>query len=282
MSASWTLDAAAPVVRTLAIPLAARARASELFPELRFSDPDAERVAAKLRFAGWNDLLRDRGSVWGSIVRSQLFDDLVRRFLAAHPAATVVHLGTGLCTRRTRAGRGARRWIEVDLPEVIAAKNELLPADEATERISLDLADTDALEALTRLATAGSSEPVLVIAEGVLMFLDESAHRRALELLSSRLPPGSWVAFDYIHPIILRISRVHPSLKVTRALYGSGFVPADDLGALPGFRSLGVRLFSERYGPRLRILDRVLRRVLTGGSALFDVALLERRPDLPA
>ena len=56
-------------------------------------------------------------------VRSAHFDRWARQFLAAHPRATVVHLGCGLDARVFRLDPGPGvRWYDVDYPDVIALR----------------------------------------------------------------------------------------------------------------------------------------------------------------
>ena len=52
----------------------------------------------------------------------------MRRFAARHPGGTVVALGEGLETQFWRVNDGRMRWLSVDLPEVVALREELLPA----------------------------------------------------------------------------------------------------------------------------------------------------------
>jgi O-methyltransferase involved in polyketide biosynthesis/fatty acid desaturase len=270
-----------PIQRTLAIPLVARARASKLCPDMGFADPEATRLLEALHFQGTDELAGQTKTVRGSIVRTQVFDDLTRRFLAAHPGATVVNLGAGLCTRQARAGAGAGRWIEADVADVIAAKNRLAPPDEKTLRLPCDLSDAAAVERVFDQILP--EKPVLVIAEGVLMFVDKPAVARVFQTLERRLPAGSQIAFDYIHATIRRLARLHPAMRTTGAAYKSDFRPGRELALYPRLRPLGLRLFTDRYPLWMRGLDRAVGLALAGGSALYDVALLsvDARPHKP-
>jgi O-methyltransferase involved in polyketide biosynthesis len=69
-----------------------------------------------------------RMAQWQAL-RARTFDDEVRRFLAAHPDGTVVALGEGLETQFWRVDNGRAGWLTVDLPEILAIRAELLPAN---------------------------------------------------------------------------------------------------------------------------------------------------------
>ncbi|MFY1621454.1 class I SAM-dependent methyltransferase, partial [Micromonospora sp. WMMD736] len=67
-------------------------------------------------------------------LRAVAFDEAAKRYLTAHPKATVVALAEGLQTsfwRLDRAGvAGELTWHSVDLPPVMALRERLLPADD--------------------------------------------------------------------------------------------------------------------------------------------------------
>jgi O-methyltransferase involved in polyketide biosynthesis len=64
------------------------------------------------------------------------FDAWTRAFLAANPDATVLHLGCGLDTRVYRIDPPpAVRWFDVDMPEVIALRQQLYPQRAGYQRI---------------------------------------------------------------------------------------------------------------------------------------------------
>lgn len=267
---NWT-----PVQKTLAIPLAGRAVARERFTDLRFEDAAAERAFRSIASDLREPLLRDRTSLWGSIRRTQLFDRLALEFLARHPDAAVLTLGAGFCTRpeRLRARAPRARWIEVDYPEVLSAKAELFSPERSVLTIRGDLEDAGTLAAALVAAPEG---PVLVIAEGMLMFLEDERRNELLRRLACGLPEGSAIALDFIHPWIRALSRRHPSLGPTGASYRSGFrrLAAQVRALSPRLSVSDSGLFTREYRGALRAIDR-LTRVATLGAPLYDVALLD-------
>jgi len=78
---------------------------------------------------------------------------VARRFVARHPDAVGLDLGAGLDTRVFRIDPPAGvDWYDVDFPEVLAARQQLLPTRANADGIGADLTDPDWL---TRSPPAG-------------------------------------------------------------------------------------------------------------------------------
>jgi len=121
-----------------------------------------------------------------NVARHRLIDDLLREELLANPNLTVVIIGAGFDTRAFRLKGGT--WIELDEPQVITYKEERLPAatsENDLERISIDFA-TESLE--EKLAPFSGRNPVTVVIEGVLGYLEEAAIGELLETLDQLFP----------------------------------------------------------------------------------------------
>ncbi len=108
--------------------------------------------------------------------RHTMIDELVRTW---HPRR-IVELAAGLSRRGATMSAERVHYVEVDLPAVIAHKRQLL---ERTSRgravlgragFELVAGDVETIE----LAALASGEPVVVIAEGLAMYLDAGARRR--------------------------------------------------------------------------------------------------------
>src|SRR2546423_15707730 len=101
---------------TLFITLAARARETQRkHPVLR--DPRAVELLESIDY----DTAKYGRSAGGfiTVLRTAIIDFWVREFLSAHPAGTVVELGTGLTTRFERVDKGRVHWLDLVLPATI-------------------------------------------------------------------------------------------------------------------------------------------------------------------
>jgi O-methyltransferase involved in polyketide biosynthesis len=126
-------------------------------------------------------------------LRAACFDREVRRFLTHHPGGTVVALGEGLETGFWRVDQGTARWVSVDLPETIALRRELLPADPRVHLVACSATDARWLDEVDTAA------PVLVTAQGLLMYLTRAEVHRLLAACGARIRAGGLV-FDAVSP----------------------------------------------------------------------------------
>jgi O-methyltransferase involved in polyketide biosynthesis len=168
------------VQETLFIPLAARARETQRkHPVLR-----DRRAVEMLASIDYDTAKYGRGAGgFVTVLRTAIIDFWVRRFLAAHPAATVVELGTGLNTRFERVDNGQVHWFDLDLPDTIELRRNFF-ADTARRRmVAASVLDEDWLPAVTQ-----SPGPFFFVADGVLVYLPEDQVMAALARIAARFP----------------------------------------------------------------------------------------------
>lgn len=102
-------------------------------------------------------------------VRAKHLDGWTRDFLAAHPDATVLHLGCGLDSRVFRVDPPPGvHWYEVDHPEVIELRARVYPPRRDVALVGTSVTEPAWLE---ELPGAGA---VLVVAEGLVHYLTEA------------------------------------------------------------------------------------------------------------
>ncbi len=134
--------------------------------------------------------MAEHQGVWA--IRAYNFDNIVRAFLAENSGAVVVNFGAGLETMFQRADEGTVQWINIELPDVAALRQKLVPDSEREMTIAKSILDFTWIEEISRL-TAG--RPILFMAAGVLCYFEA----REVETLFRRLAetyPSSHVIFD--------------------------------------------------------------------------------------
>ncbi|MFE3442656.1 class I SAM-dependent methyltransferase [Nocardia sp. NPDC059180] len=145
-------------------------------PDALFRDPLAKRlVGARGRVideAADQEIADD----WFLITRTKLIDDHIATAVAAG-CELVINLGAGLDTRPYRMKLPADvRWIEADVPGLVADKDALL-ADEAARceltRTGLDLTDSVTVTGFFDTALADARK-ALVVTEGLDRYFDKS------------------------------------------------------------------------------------------------------------
>jgi len=169
---------------------AARSGASVL------DDPLAIEVVDRLQY-DFGDV--SRGVMWHA-VRVATFDEAVRGFLNEHPAGTVVALGEGLETQFWRLDNGRMHWLSVDLPATMDLRRRVLPADPRQRSYAGSALDLRWLDHVDRAA------PVLVTAQGLLMYFQRSEVHELIAAIAARLP-GSLFVFDVVPEGMLELAR---------------------------------------------------------------------------
>lgn len=179
------------IQNTLLMPLWGRAKLTRQGNPV-LQDPIAVEIVERLKGAdfalidqAFNDLFN---AAW--ITRARMFDDTIRAFLVESPRGSVVNLGAGLDTTFFRVDNGLLRWFDLDLPEVIALRNELIPPGERRGQIASSMFDQGWMQAFH-----SHGERVLFLAGGVLYYFhEEQVKRLFLNLL--QYFPGAEIVFD--------------------------------------------------------------------------------------
>ena len=135
------------VQETLIIPLYARKVCSELYPNL-YRDETAVRLIDEIDYDFSEAEKKSRSLMqrFGSLEVAMRQNDLafeVKDYLKIHPNAAVVNLGCGLDSTGRSCDNGSCKIYNLDFPDVIALRNELLPAGKREESISCDLNNTE-------------------------------------------------------------------------------------------------------------------------------------------
>ncbi|MEO7963549.1 MAG: class I SAM-dependent methyltransferase [Gemmatimonadaceae bacterium] len=182
-----------------------RARESER-PDAIFHDPFARRLAGDQGETIVASVKDGERMSWAMVVRTAVFDEMLMASIARDKIDLVLNLAAGLDARPWRLTLPpSLRWIDVDLPDILAYKTETMKGEVPRchyESVSADLTDLDRRAALlARLANGARS--VFVLTEGLLIYLTESQ----VETLARdiRAIPGirGWV-IDLITPRLLK------------------------------------------------------------------------------
>lgn len=138
------------VQETLIIPLYSRKLCSRLYPNI-YQDETAVRLINEIDydFSVAEKNSRSLMQRFGALEVAMRQNDLaweVMDYLKDHPKAAVVNLGCGLDSTGRACNNGSCKIYNLDFPDVIAVRNELLPADEREENIPCDLNNTEWFE----------------------------------------------------------------------------------------------------------------------------------------
>ncbi len=248
-----------------------RAEESER-PDALFRDPYARLLAGE----HGREIIRrvtQPAVRFGVVLRTAILDELITKAVATGGYDTVLNLAAGLDTRPYRLDLpGTLRWIEVDLPGLVAYKERVLAeppaglappvASCALERCALDLTDRSARRALLA-RTAPASRRTLVITEGLLGYLDADDVAALATDLHAAEGAGGWLTDLIGANMAARVRNAGDDLKAAGAR--TRFAPAEGTGFFRPFGWVEAEyrdLFHE--APRLgrdSLLGRSLRRL---------------------
>lgn len=254
----------APEQETLLITLYARAQPESPL----FFDPKAQEILARVEY-DFSKLKVPYKTVVLVCQRAGKMDDTARAFIAEHPAGVVLHLGCGLDNRFGRVDNGQVEWYDLDMPPVIALRQKFYPPNPRLHLISSSVTD---LEWIHTVAAQG--RPVLVIAEGLLMYLSEADVKSLFLRLGEAFPSCRLIA-DVFSVMTAKAAIHHPSLKQTGATLGWGI---DDSRSVESWAP-GIRLLEEWYfsqDPKLERLSLGYRLAYKLAGA-FKVARMAQR-----
>jgi len=180
------------VQETLLLPLIGRAEVSRQYTKL-FVDRKAEEVIEQVDF----DKRRARrnmgqAGMLGMAVRALKMDQAIRQFVYQHPHATILNIGAGLDTAFWRVDNGLIRWFDLDLPDSIQLRSQLLPEGGRNRFIAKSMFDYSWIDDLGDI-----SKGLFIQIPGVLPYLEKEAVIDFFEYVAPRLT-GAEVIFDVI------------------------------------------------------------------------------------
>jgi O-methyltransferase involved in polyketide biosynthesis len=186
-------------------------------------DPQAVTIAQKLDY-DFSKYEKGWASQLGVSLRIKAIDERVRNFIETHPKALIVNLGAGLCTRFSRVDNGEIRWYEIDFPEVMALKQQLIPVTDRCQYVGRSLFDFAWIDELQREA----HQPLLIILEGVTPYLTESEVKALLQQVRDRCSPATLI-FDVLNQRSARNSKRHDTVSKTEAVFQWGIDRTEDI-----------------------------------------------------
>jgi O-methyltransferase involved in polyketide biosynthesis len=222
-----------PVERTAFVTQYARALDSRC-PRPILGDTLADEIVAKIDY-DFDALGVPSRAVRQTALRAKMLDDRARTFISEHPDAVVVVLGAGLDTGMLRVAPPATvDWYNVDLPNVIALRDELVPAGDHAYSVAASLADDDWADSIP------SDRPTMLIADGLLAFLPESVIINLFRHIPEHFRSGELALNDY--------GRVRSSLLAMKVVFSA----VGNQWAYRGFNDAHV---PETWSPRLTLVE---------------------------
>lgn len=227
------------------------ARAKESGGRGAIHDAKAEELIEKLDY-DFSLADKDTAMRSGVIARTIVLDRLTENWLVLHPGGVVVNIACGLDTRCYRMS-GYAHWYNLDLPETMAVREKLLLESGAISQIALSAMDEWGGE------ISEQNAPVLVLIEGLTMYLSESDVQRIFTVISNRFSQVT-VLVETMNPMIVKRFK-EKSIEGSHAKFTWGVKNGSALAALlPDFRFVEEHSLTEgmaAFVPIYQLLDKL-------------------------
>ena len=173
---------------TLILPLYSRKLCTELYPNL-YRDETAVRLIDQIDydFSEAEENSRSLMQRFGALEVAMRQNDLafeVRAYLKNHPGAAVVNLGCGLDNTGRACDNGRCKIYNLDFPDVITLRQQLLPAGEREQNIPCDLKDPAWFDRID--ATGGA----VFFVSGVFYYFLTEQVRELVQGMADAFPGG--------------------------------------------------------------------------------------------
>ena len=197
-------------------------------PDALFRDPFAERLAGARGFEIANTLPQGNKHEWAWVARTYLFDEFLSREIQ-EGSDLIVNLAAGLDSRPYRMDlRSTLQWVEVDLPEIVSYKEEVLGNEKPKcrlERISLDLSDVAGRRTLFAELDRRATN-ITVVTEGLLIYFSAEEVASLAEDLAMGEHFRNWI-IDLASPGQLKLMQRSTGKQLSEANAAFKFGPPD-------------------------------------------------------
>ncbi len=183
------------VQETLIIPLYGRKLCAEQFPTL-YQDKYAAKICESIDYdfsklkSKENSAMYQFGALEGAMREKDMLWEIAD-YLKTHPKAAVVNLGCGLnMTGRTADNRTCCIY-NLDFPDVIKSRNEIISAGEREENIACDLNDFSWMDKIN------AKDGAILYAAGVFHYFTTQQIKNMVIAMAEKFPGGRLV-FDAV------------------------------------------------------------------------------------
>jgi len=175
-----------------------------------------------------------------SALRAKMLDDRVRDFVHKHHDAVVVDLGAGLDSGFYRVDPPPSvDWYSVDLPGILALRDEVLPTNPHSHSVRVSLAEKHWPE------TIPGDRPTMLIADGLFAFLPEQVIVAIFRRITEHFSTGEFAFNDY--------GRIGWVSKLAIKLYPQKMFK--DVGSQWGYAGFKDAHHPETWNPRMRLVE---------------------------
>ena len=236
------------VPRTLLVPLAARAQGGASFPALDPYDRHAQDLLSAIGAEAQTDL-SDVPVVVNVLWRTGMIKQIGREFFARYPKGLGVNLGAGLAHYFQWLGQDKNAWVDVDLEQVIELRKLFIPP--TSSRCGNQAMDITVPGWWRHLSghQRHPRQPVLLVCEGLLMYLPPFKVNRIIREIGDNAPEGSELVLDFVSPLAVGPTALLKQQEDPDAPFTWGVHNGQEITHLhPRLELLSQHSVSEAYG----------------------------------
>lgn len=193
-------------------------------PKHRFYDAKSVEIVSKMDY-DFSKAAKDSMMSSGVIARTILLDRMVKDFVNDNPNGIVINIACGLDTRFYRVDNGTIRWYNIDLPETIAMRSRFLDEQGRVSMIAKSAMDSSWAELIEPFEGR-----VLVVIEGLVMYLQESDVKQILSIISRNFSEAD-IIMETMSPWMMKHMK-EKSIEATKAKFTWGVKSGKELKAM--------------------------------------------------
>lgn len=141
---------------------------------------------------------QDKAMGYGVIARTIVLDGMVEQYLSTHKNTVVVNIACGMDTRCYRMKGKYLRWYNVDLPETMEIRSRFFTENGSVYQIARSAMDETYVDEITY-----NGEDVLVIIEGLSMYLNEADVRQMFSIIQKSFQKAT-VLIEAMSPFVVQ------------------------------------------------------------------------------
>ena len=163
----------------------------------------------------------------GVIARTIMLDKMVKEYISKHQEATVINIACGMDTRVYRVDNAKIRWYNIDLPETINIRKRFLDEEGRIKMIACSAMDEKWADEI------GTVEgDILVVIEGLTMYLSESDVKKILDIISGHFSSNNVTLFiEFMSPFVVKRIK-EKSIDQSGAKFTWGVASGKEIAAL--------------------------------------------------
>lgn len=219
------------VSETLLIPLWARAVEMKHHNPIVKDDKAVEMMGRiKYDFLKFEERRMPQISI---VIRTEILDNATRTFMERHPDGVIISIGCGLDTRYSRLDNGSIYWYDLDLPEPIRIRKQFFNETNRYRMISKSVFQYSWINEIRK------DKPILIIAEGLLMYFQEKEVKELINKPVDAFPRGEML-LEVTTPTVVEKKREQNTSFQRNAPFQWGIKSGEEL---------------ENFNPRIRFID---------------------------